>query len=479
MALLWCGALILLSVPTSAAAENESWTAPHLVGRGSANGTYSAPTLTTGPGNALVLAWIQPFETVVGRIRVMKSQFTPGGGWQSPSEVGPAGSTREPSASLDASGRVMIGYIGPQLNATVSVSPEAGAMTGETSHLDPDDAQIWQVWTASDDQGRGVAAWHRIRYPPVHAFVDSEIWVSAYRPSSGWDTPVKLAGADDVDARFAVLAMDDGGNATLAWRQWVYDGVYGGSPTAVVAVRYDPKVGWSAPVEVATHVGGIDRAYMGMDSRGGAVLVWRQSTESGHAIMGRRFIPGAGWGPSEVVSEGAPVGGVSVSVAVNPSGHAIALWDQGKELWSSQRTPETGWTAAERVVELGGPPGRFDIAMDPKGFGVATWSNGTLKESTVAVARFVPGGGWEDPSMIARIQGPAYVLGPDVVIAEQGEAFIAWSRLFDDDHGVWSSRFPAVSAGTPMPLLLVVGAGAAGVALAAATYTVLRRRKKP
>jgi hypothetical protein len=202
--------------------------------------------------------------------------------------------------------------------------------------------------------------------------------------------------------------------------------------------------------------------------------VWRQSENDEHAILGRRFVLGEGWTTPVVVSPARPEGGLSLRLAVNPVGQALAVWDRGAELWSSRFTHEAGWDQEERISVFERALEAFEVGMNPQGVGASVWAHGTTG-TTVTGARFVPGTGWGDPSTITITE--SFLRGLTVAVDSQGQAFAAWVQMYGEGHGVWTSLLLSSGDGWLDPLLLVAVAAGASLAILGA-YLFYRSRQR-
>ena len=91
-----------------------------------------------------------------------------------------------------------------------------------------------------------------------------------------------------------------------------------------------------------------------MDGRGGGMAVWNGNG----AVVARSYDPSGGWGPEQIVSTSADQT-PEVAVALNGS-RGVAIWEQGRNIWSTLFDASTGWESNAELRELA-----LDPAMTP------------------------------------------------------------------------------------------------------------------
>jgi len=165
-----------------------------------------------------------------------------------------------------------------------------------------------------------------------------QVWSNRWDASEGRFTdPVRLDSAGTAYA--PVLASDPQGNGTAAWIQ---SAQVSGTPLQVAASRYTPGSGWSAPETLAE--GDIQSdPRVAMDSQGNAVIAYVQKApaETSPDAWAHTYSEGA-WSPAVRLSLDPDDPDVCIvcpafqpSVAMDPSGHAVAVWREGPDIWAS------------------------------------------------------------------------------------------------------------------------------------------------
>lgn len=256
---------------------------------------------------------------------------------------------------------------------------------------------------------------------------------SAEAEGTAWTTPIRIAQGVEGTYSNPSLAVDPGGDAAVAWTQDTND-------SRVLALsRYDPQQGWTQPA--ALHEIGSVRgevlihrweAYVGLDSSGGAFLVYLQLNESAlHAMNHHRedgWLDDRSMGPVEcTVFECA-------LLAINQEGVGVAAWPYVNrtgpwysEIWATTKGARDAWTYPILLARdlIAGPlPVSLDI--DGEGNAMLLWQFSRDLYSS----RFGAGFGWEEP---VRMTGnyslnPTDLVSMEMDVDSEGSAVMAWSE---------------------------------------------------
>lgn len=165
-----------------------------------------------------------------------------------------------------------------------------------------------------------------------------QIWASGWSASEGELTePVRIDTALNT-ANGPVVALSPQGIGTAAWVR-----SSGGAPLQVAAARYTPTGGWSAPQTLAE--GEINsEPRLAMDAEGNAVVVYTEKVEDEDLTdaWAHTFTQGA-WSAAvrlgkdtadfDVPADHGPA--FQPSVAMDPTGRAVAVWREGPDIWAS------------------------------------------------------------------------------------------------------------------------------------------------
>jgi len=187
---------------------------------------------------------------------------------------------------------------------------------------------------------------------------------------------------------------------------------------------------WSSPVQIAATTGTAGPALV-TNASGASLATWAESLPN--TLNARIFTPGAGWGPTVVLSDGSGNLQPPQWTAIGDDGTAVVGWRQVIEqpAFESQAmvrvyTPGGGWSPAQKLSTLGGfgtaavaPDGRVHMVYldgDPQGFAIRTLDPGSQTWSAPVV---VPLAGFEGPGQLLAETGLAYapfMAGPSLLL---------------------------------------------------------------
>lgn len=238
---------------------------------------------------------------------------------------------------------------------------------------------------------------------------------------------------------------------------------------------------WESPVKLAPNEWGQrEEPELAMNEAGEAVVAWKHFGPEQSTIVARVRTPSGEWGPRETLSpEGSPYDGIDV--AIGPAGEAVAVWSQIPRFGSnSEYRIESSFRPAgghwESAVTLSDPEHASyspQVAIAPTGRIVVAFygyldSLGT--HSTIQVTQ-KQGGQWSPPQALSGAPNAAF---PKVAASMAGTTVIWQSREVEGDErwieaasrtmgGEW--EHPVKLAG-PESFGPEIGADAAGTAVA-------------
>lgn len=232
---------------------------------------------------------------------------------------------------------------------------------------------------------------------------------------------------------------------------------------------------WGVPRSLEANGGDARYPRVAVDAMGNAVAVWQQPDLSPlgyESIWASRFTPATGWGPAEILDIGDGVA-ESPQVAVDPSGNAIAVWQQSDgtrtNLWANHYSVGVGWGGAilielddtgdaELPLTAFGPS--QSIGIDAAGNAMVAWllvapeppTLGNDLTYNAVVSRYTPSGGWE-----AQVHLSGNASDPQIGVDASGNAIALW-RLRPNSGGggqtVYASNYTAGSGWGPFPLFV-------------------------
>jgi hypothetical protein len=278
----------------------------------------------------------------------------------------------------------------------------------------------------------------------------------------GPSVPVSTVGQSSSHVR---LGSDGVGDQVAVWER-----VAGFNEWVVEAAVRPARGGWSAPVEVSDVAPGPRNPAVAVNATGEAILVWQEGTPSGAGIMAVRGDAAGDWGEAETVSVGFDLGRPTVGIASD--GDAVAAW--------REELPNTEYGTGVRVLEEGtwgnletyGPiSASYDgqlLAVDPAGDAVlANYYEGALE-----VVSRTAGGSWGGVETV-KSGGGVRIQAPQLAISANGEATVVWangsssSSVIEaarmDVAGIWGNAetLPALGTNLHEPSIALDAAGKA------------------
>lgn len=333
---------------------------------------------------------------------------------------------------------------------------------------------------AGDGEGRVVAAWATAR----------RVMVALRTPGGPWYQPVAVPGSSR-GATEVTVAMTDRGLAAVAWiergrmkvsvrparKRFLVAttvssaGRVAASPRITLAGPCAPLATWaeesasaSAPaIRVACAApsgrwGSIrtvsaTREYaftpdVAAASSGRAVVVWRQDDGDKHRVRAAiRSVDGT-FTAAEDLSTAGPSVLVDPSVAMTPSGDAVAAWTitRGSDsiAQAALRPATGGWTRAEDLSRPGGVARGARVAVDATGSAVATW----VRDGVVQAALRPAAQTWTPPRDLSDVAVTAG--SPHLALSGTGAAVVAWPAISGTDHVAQAAlRLRGGDFGTP------------------------------
>lgn len=356
-------------------------------------------------------------------------------GWGTPEQLDTTtpGFTSRPKVAMDAQGNAIAvwehNFAGGVRNAWANRFVP-GVGWGTAELIESDDSgSVSRPHIGMDDAGNAIAVW---RQTNATATV---MWANHFVPGTGWGSPEPIGPDTSFSPTPGPVAMDPGGNATAVWRQ------FNGTTTSIYANRFDVIAGWGSAEVIDAGVGTALFPDVAMDSSGNAIAVWDQGTAV-QSIFANRFAAGTGWGTPELLETDDTTVAQLARVAVNSGGDAMAVWRQSTNILSNRFVLGTGWETTVAInATMGG--GRPAVSMDDQGNAIAAWCqlDGTFVNSVFA-ARFAPGVGWGTPERIEPYSADACDDGTPIAMDDAGNAIVVWQQ----GDGIVANRY-VVGAG--------------------------------
>ena len=357
-------------------------------------------------------------------------------------------SPTEIDMAVDALGNVVVvwrDYAGSAAVWSNRWTPGEGWGTSE--RLQTEDGPTIRPRVAMNANGQAVAAWEQ-----SDCMSSYDIWSRRWTPNEGWGAAERIETADGA-ALFPEIAIDSSGNAVAVWTQADGAGMH-----PAWSNRWTQDVGWGTPERIQSSDSWASDAQVAVDLDGNAVATWRErNSENIYELWLNRWTPDEGWGTPERSDATESVG--KYQMALDPSGHALAVWSTGygqgfdRGLWSARWTG--AWEPAEQLVDdrrTRDPK----LAFDASGDAVATWmywSGADTGGARIWSGRWTPDEGWGGIVELHDAESPepggsgftthGWSWEPEVAVDADGNALVVWEEADDDADGqrinIWSS----------------------------------------
>lgn len=236
---------------------------------------------------------------------------------------------------------------------------------------------------------------------------------------------------DDTNPSIALLD----GDPVVIWQR---EATTGGSPPITI-ISGVLNSGSGTAISATDKI--CQRSVLASDPRQGSIIAaWDQADPSWTNVYAARRVVGGGWGAPVKISNDTAAA-LSVAVAIDPDGRALATWRQGGGIWAARFAPGMSWAAAERISDASVSTADAPrVAIDASGNGIVAWTQDGTSASLneVWVARYLRDDGWKSDRR-ARVSdleaGANDVIG--LVSDDYGRAFVMWVQA----NQVWTARF--------------------------------------
>lgn len=309
---------------------------------------------------------------------------------------------------------------------------ESTADWGEAQRIDRDKRNITvrNPQIAVDMNGNAVVVWER--WTGGHSTINANNYVVG----KGWGKAQLIQSDENKgwDNKFPDVVMDSKGNAIAIWCEpaWPNYNIY--------ANRYVAKDGWAKSQLIATGAGNVcddtnSNTQIAMDSNGNAIVVWAVWSGSASRIYTNRYIAGQGWGKAERIQTDESVNAMSPYLAIDSKGNAILVWRQFDKtkhyrIYASHYNLDKGWSEARIIQTVDGRDATVpNIVIDSKGNAIAVWKQFGAKFKWMIYTNFYKvGEGWGNAQPINTSSGEIIIHGPRIAIDTRGNAIVMWTQ---------------------------------------------------
>lgn len=200
----------------------------------------------------------------------------------------------------------------------------------------------------------------------------------------------------------------------------------------------------------AISIAGAGGAQAVLDSKGNAVVVWRQiDANLSSRSLWFRYYDGVNWSDAQLIEQAA--GEVDTYRLINnqQTGNAMLIWKQFTstqyDLWVSRFDSQTGWSTPVNIEANTGALGDFDLAMDAQNNAVAVWSQiEVIGRFSIYANRYSTASGWGTAGLIENVNELGRQDGsPSVVSLTGGDAEVVWMASGTNPRGIWHNKLSA------------------------------------
>jgi hypothetical protein len=312
---------------------------------------------------------------------VEAASMTAGGSWGAPVPLSAPGEGADsPGVAIDPAGdavAVWRRYDGTDEIIQASTRPAGGVWQSPVGISEAGE-NAYRPQVAIDAAGEAVAVWQRT--DGVHLIVQA-----ASRAAGGpWGPAVDLsaAGEDSVEAQ---IAVDPAGDAIAVWESYV-------APNEVIQAAERPAGGaWQLPVDLSESTKEASLPAVAIDPAGDAVAVWEVLEGGSYVVQAADLMAGRAWqAPVDLSTPGHD--SEEARAAIDPAGNAVAIWAyfDGTHYVVQSSTQNAGstWQPAVELSAPGEDAFEPEVAVDPDGDAVASWSRSDGTSAIVQAAGY-------------------------------------------------------------------------------------------
>ena len=246
------------------------------------------------------------------------------------------------------------------------------------------------------------------------------------------------------------VAIDDSGNAIVTWKEWT------GATHAIFKSEYRGS-GWTDPVStndsISPHAGFALEPVVAMDNNGNAIIAWKQTMDTGYKGVFKSEYRSGFWShpannsQSLSLSDGT-VQAEDIQIAMSDNGDAIIVWVNNDVQFAGYQQIYKAeyrggiWTPPAGLSDNVSPDGQSAtkprVAMDNNGDVVIVWQQSDGVRQRVFKSE-CNSGVWTHPSGLSdSISPPGYAVQlPDVAMGLNGEAVIVWLQQTASPSGTY------------------------------------------
>ncbi|MFC1745538.1 Ig-like domain-containing protein [Candidatus Riflebacteria bacterium] len=313
-------------------------------------------------------------------------------------------------------------------------------------NISPDGQAPKGPYVCLDNKGNTIIVWMQSDGTNQQVF-KSEYWNGVWTHPSGLTDNIS---PDGQPASYTAKAMDNNGNAIIAWHQ-----SDGANKQIFKSERRNGS--WTHPANLTDNISpdgqDVYSVRMAMDNNDNAIIVWDQSDGANIQIFKSEYRNGSWTHPANLADNISPDGQNTVNyanVAMNDNGNAIIVWQQkdgskGQIFKSEYRNG--AWTHPANLADNISPDGQgasyfVTVEMDNNDNAIIAWfqTNGTHYQVFKSEYR---NGSWTHPSSISDNISPdgqpAYYT--HVAMDNNDNAIIGWRQSDGSNNQIFKSEY--------------------------------------
>lgn len=307
-------------------------------------GSSAQPQIALNPDGNGMAVWFtadDEGDPALAQTDIWFSRYERNAGWGVPA----IGATTKPTSDIDAvapdiavdaNANALVVWSAvsshQDLNAVGRIHASYGALSGMWFH-EPLDASTAPASAfpkiAVDGNGNAIAVWERDDGNGI-----TSIWAARYEIDGGWGAAQLIESDSANRAKEAQIAVAPSGEAIAVWLQFV------GARRELWSNRYRPEVGWGTPELVGTNTGTASAPQIAIEADGRALAISVAVTGTTRNVVANRYVPGEGWSAPMRVNGSDTEVVITPQIKIDSSGAAIAVWPQMSEgrydIWANR-----------------------------------------------------------------------------------------------------------------------------------------------
>lgn len=346
-----------------------------------AAGGAEAPQIAVNANGDALAIWQQQSGAVS---RIMTRSYSTENGWAFTRAMDTnASNALKPEVALNASGNAMMVWMqednAHEYHVMARLYTPASNIVGPVMQINSAGDTAFAPQVAIDATGNALAVWQQ------HDGTSTNIMANRYVAGSGWGTAAPIESSTG-SAFSPKITMDSNNNALAVWRQ--HDGTH----DSIMVNHYTDGSGWGSAESIESEDNGdAYKPQVAMDNNGNAFVAWQQGSSTSTNIMANHYSDGF-WGEAELIESGAH-NAHKPQVGISANGDAIAVWiqsDGAQFSIMSNRYTAGAWGIAALIESGTGATYSPQVTVNAEGGALSVWSQHNAERKSITANRFDP-----------------------------------------------------------------------------------------